>query len=225
MMPRGGRPPTATGLPARVGSAMTAAEANIASTSPKRIRRDQRIARPQNLSLKGKGQLDWFQAARMEQATIARWLGLVWWDLAPCDRPQLLERPTTDAAVMSARFDRRTLASVHTAALPAAPGKAGQCKDLLLQRMIDRDGQQAIAIHFSHLPQKVRPVIGTPLEDVILPLVNHFVRQRARDFVLAIDGLRGSSRQQRHRKPNLPMTRHVHAPALCGHAWTDGRDE
>jgi len=91
----------------------------------------------------------------MEQATITRWLGLVRWDPAPRDRLQLLEQATAETAVVPARFDRPTLASVHTAALPAAPGKLGQREDFLLQRMINRDGQHAITIHPGHLPQKV----------------------------------------------------------------------
>src|SRR2546423_459879 len=50
MIPRGGGPPTATGLPARLGSFTTAAEANMASTSPKRIWRDQRIIKHRHRS-------------------------------------------------------------------------------------------------------------------------------------------------------------------------------
>src|SRR3954468_5322191 len=44
MIPRGGGPPTTTGLPARLGSFTAAADANMAATSPNRIWRDQRMA-------------------------------------------------------------------------------------------------------------------------------------------------------------------------------------
>jgi len=126
--------------------------------------------------------------------------------------------------MVPARFDGPSLATIHTAALPAAPGKAGERDDLLLQRMVRRYGQHAITIHLGHLSQKVGSVVGTSLEDVVLPLMDHFVGQRAREFVLAIRSLREGLRQQRNREPNLPMTRRAHAPALYGHAWADGRD-
>src|SRR5215831_3200276 len=173
MMPRGGLPPTAIGLPARLGSATTAAAANIACLGPP------------TWSSKGKGQLGQLQAGRRARATISEWLGPVRWDLALRHGSQFLERAAAHAAVVPARFDRAPLASIQTATLPAAPGKAGQCDDLFPQRVVHCNGQHAVAIHLGHLPQEVGPMIGPSLEDVILPLMNHLVRQRARDLVLA----------------------------------------
>jgi hypothetical protein len=52
--------------------------------------------------------------------------------------------------------------------------------------MVDGDRQGAIPIHLGHLAEKVRSMIRSPLQDVELPLMNHFVRQRAQDLLLAI---------------------------------------
>jgi hypothetical protein len=52
--------------------------------------------------------------------------------------------------------------------------------------MVDGDRQGAIPIHLGHLAEKIRSMIGSSLQDVVLPLMNHFVRQRAQDLLLAI---------------------------------------
>jgi hypothetical protein len=52
--------------------------------------------------------------------------------------------------------------------------------------MVDGDRQGAVPIHLGHLAEKIRPMIRSPLQDVELPLMNHFVRQRAQDLLLAI---------------------------------------
>jgi hypothetical protein len=127
--------------------------------------------------------------------------------------------------MVSLRLDRPALASVHMATLPAAPGKLGQCEDFLMEGMIDRNSQRTIAIHLGHLPEEVGSVVGASLGQVILPLMDHFMRQRARDFLFAIGRLCEGLREERQREPNLPITRSVHSPALLGHAWADSRDK
>jgi hypothetical protein len=52
--------------------------------------------------------------------------------------------------------------------------------------MVDGDGQCTAPIHLGHLTEKIRSMIRPPLQDVVLPLMNHFVRQRIHDFLLAI---------------------------------------
>ena len=52
--------------------------------------------------------------------------------------------------------------------------------------MVDGDRQGTVPIHLGHLAEKIRSMIWSALEDVVLPLMNHFVRQRAYDFLLAI---------------------------------------
>ena len=76
-------------------------------------------------------------------------------------------------------LNRPPLAAVNPAALAAAPGKAGQGMHFLLERMIDRDGEFAVTIHFDHLSQKIRAMVRAPSEYVVLPLVNHFMCEGA----------------------------------------------
>jgi hypothetical protein len=52
--------------------------------------------------------------------------------------------------------------------------------------MVDGNRQGAVPIHLGHLAEKIRTMIRPPLQDVVLPLMNHFVRQRAHDLLLAI---------------------------------------
>ena len=52
--------------------------------------------------------------------------------------------------------------------------------------MVEGDGQGAVPIHFGHLAEKIRSMIRSPLQDVVLPLMNHFVRQGIHDFLLAV---------------------------------------
>ena len=87
---------------------------------------------------------------------------------------------------MAAWLNRPPLASVDTAALPAAPSEAGEVKHFLLERMVDRDRQGAVPIHLGHLPQKFSSMIRPPFEDVVLPLMDHLVREGADELVPAI---------------------------------------
>jgi hypothetical protein len=52
--------------------------------------------------------------------------------------------------------------------------------------MVNGDRQGAVPIHLGHLAEKIRPMIRPPFQDIVLPLMNHFVRQRAHDLPLAI---------------------------------------
>jgi hypothetical protein len=52
--------------------------------------------------------------------------------------------------------------------------------------MVDGDRQGAVSIHLVHLTEKIRPMIRSSLQDVVLPLMNHFVRQGAHDLLFAI---------------------------------------
>ena len=83
-------------------------------------------------------------------------------------------------------LNRPPLSLVQSAALPAAPGEPRQREHFLLQRMVDGDRQSPIPIHLGHLAEKILSMIGPPLEDVELPLMNHFVRERIHDLLLPI---------------------------------------
>jgi hypothetical protein len=83
-------------------------------------------------------------------------------------------------------LNRPSLASVYSAALPTTPGELCESQDFLLQGMVDGDREIAVPIHFGHLSEKVRPMVWPLFQNVVLPLMNHFVRQRAPDLLLAI---------------------------------------
>jgi hypothetical protein len=52
--------------------------------------------------------------------------------------------------------------------------------------MENGDCQSPVSIHFGHLAEKIRSMIRPPFQDVVLPLMNHFVRQGTQDLLLAI---------------------------------------
>ena len=52
--------------------------------------------------------------------------------------------------------------------------------------MVDGDCQGTVPIHLGHLAEKIQTMIRTPLQDVVLPLMNHFVCQGAHDLLLAV---------------------------------------
>jgi hypothetical protein len=79
-----------------------------------------------------------------------------------------------------------SLASVYSAALPTTPGELCKSQDFLLQRMVDGDRESAVSIHLGHLSEKARSMVWPLFQNVVLPLMNHFVRQRAPDLLLAI---------------------------------------
>ena len=104
-----------------------------------------------------------------------------------------MEWPSANPAMMPPRLNCPPLASVHSAALPTTPGKPREAQDFLPQGMIDGDRQGAVPVHFGHPTKKIPPMIRPSLQDVELPLMNHFMRQRAHNLPLTIlaplDGL------------------------------------
>jgi hypothetical protein len=81
--------------------------------------------------------------------------------------------------MMPSRLNRPPLAPIDAAALPAPPREAGEGEHFVLQRVVDRNGEGAVAIHFCHLAEKIRSMAGASLENVILPLMDHLMGQRA----------------------------------------------
>lgn len=118
--------------------------------------------------------------------------------------------------MMAARLDRPPLAMVNAAALPAAPGKAGQGEHFLLEGMVDRDGQCAVPIHFGHLSEKFSSVIRPPLEDVVLPLMNHLMREGADELVPAIGRTGQQGLEKRKREADLTLRGFVRDVPLPG---------
>lgn len=95
--------------------------------------------------------------------------------------------------MMTAWLNRPSLTSVDPAALATAPGKAGERQDFLLERVVNRDGQDTPPVHLGHLSKKIQAMVRAPLENVVLPLVNHLMRKGAHELIAAI----GSTGQQR----------------------------
>ena len=85
--------------------------------------------------------------------------------------------------MVAAWLNRPPLAAVDPATLATPPGKAGQGMHFLFERMVDRDGEFAITIHFGHLSQKIRAMVRATLEDVVLPLVNHFMCEGTHELI------------------------------------------
>jgi hypothetical protein len=101
------------------------------------------------------------------------------------------------------RLNRASLPLVQSATLLAAPGESSQGEDFLLQRMVDGDRQGPVSIHLGHLAEKILSMIWPPLEDVELPLMNHFVCQRIDDLLLSIFALLGGLLEQGQGEANL----------------------
>ena len=127
--------------------------------------------------------------------------------------------------MVAARLNRPPLASVDPAALPAAPGKAGQGEHFLLERMVNRDGQDALTIHFGHLSQKVRAMVRTPLEDVVLPLVDHLVRESADELISAIGTACQQGFEERKRESDFTLRGSLRGTPAPGRARTGSTHE
>ncbi len=52
--------------------------------------------------------------------------------------------------------------------------------------MVDGDSQCAAPIHLGHLAEKIRSMIRPPFQDVVLPLMNHFVGQCVDELLFTI---------------------------------------
>ena len=86
---------------------------------------------------------------------------------------------------MPARLNGPTVSLVDATAVLAPPGISGQCGHFFAQRVIDRDAK-AVSIHLGHHAAKIGAMIRATLQDIVLPLVNHFVRQGHNGFVVLL---------------------------------------
>jgi hypothetical protein len=102
---------------------------------------------------------------------------------------------------MSTRLDCPSLASVLKPAPSTPPYVPGERIHVLAQRVIDRDAQP-IAVHACHHALEVRAVVRTALQDIILPLVDHLMRQRADDFRFDMWAARCQALKQWKRQAN-----------------------
>ena len=86
---------------------------------------------------------------------------------------------------MAARLNGPALPLIEAPAVLASPGILGQRGDFFAERVVDRDSQ-AVTIHLGHHATKIGPMVRATLQDIVLPLVNHFVRQGHDGFVAGI---------------------------------------
>jgi hypothetical protein len=77
--------------------------------------------------------------------------------------------------------------------------------------MVDGDCEGTVPIHLGHLAKKIRAVVRSPFQDVVLPLMNHFVCQRAHDLLLAVLAPLGGLLEQRKGEANLSLGRRTKA--------------
>ena len=107
------------------------------------------------------------------------------------------QRPLTLAAPMTTGTNRVALPVIIMPAVRASPGVFRQRMNGLIQGMADRNAEP-IPIHDGHQPMKLRPVVRPPLQNIVLPLMNHFMRQRADEFILRL------TLEQWNRQSNQP---------------------
>lgn len=105
--------------------------------------------------------------------------------------------------MVATRLNRSSLTTVQLTTLPAVLSESRERENFLLQRVVDGDREGFVPIHLSHLTEKVGPVIRPPLQTVVLPLMNHFVREGIHDFLSAIFARVGGLVEQGKRKANL----------------------
>lgn len=135
---------------------------------------------------------DWFRS----------WIGL--------RNGEFAERAPACAAQMPPWLNGPALAAVDGATMLAAPGILGQGGHGSAQRVIDRNAE-AVLVHARHHATKIETVIRAPLQDVILPLMNHFVRQGHHGLVLL---LRAVALKQNCREADAPSS-----PLFVGGLW------
>ena len=97
---------------------------------------------------------------------------------------------------MPSRLNASALPPVDGAAVLAAPSIFGQSRHFFAEGMVDRDAEP-IFIHPCHHATKVQSMIRATFQNIVLPLMDHFMRQRRQGFVVLTEFL---SPQQDGRK-------------------------
>lgn len=75
----------------------------------------------------------------------------------------------------------------------------------LFERMIDRDGEFAMTIHFRHLSQKICAMVRASLEDVVLPLMNHFMCEGAYELISSAGSTAQQEFEERKREADFTL--------------------
>jgi len=118
---------------------------------------------------------------------------------------QFLQRSPAGSAEVPFRLNGLALTAIHSSAILTAPGKLGQRLHFIVERVVDRNRDHPAPVHLGHLPHKIRAVIRLPLQDVELPLMNHFMGQGVEQFLLGVGGSFGQALHQRLGETDLPL--------------------
>ena len=84
---------------------------------------------------------------------------------------------------MPPRLNAAALSAVNGAAPLAAPDILGQGRDVFAHRVVDGNAE-AFLVHPCHHAAKVHSMIRAALQNIVLPLMNHFMRQRRQDLMI-----------------------------------------
>jgi hypothetical protein len=124
---------------------------------------------------------------------------------------------------MAAWLDCFSLSSIDPPTGCAPPGEWGQGQYFLLQRVVGGDRHFSRAVHFRHFSQKVRPMIRTTLQEIELPLMNHFMSDRVQELLFRIRRSVAESHKKWKRQANFStaLTDRCPWPTTAGE-HTDG---
>jgi hypothetical protein len=84
------------------------------------------------------------------------------------------------------------------------PSKSRQGQDFLFQRVVGRDRYFSRTIHLRHLFQEGSPMIRSPLQEIKLPLMNHFMSNGVQEFLFRIGRSGPKPREEWKRQANFP---------------------
>jgi hypothetical protein len=91
--------------------------------------------------------------------------------------------------------------------------------------MVDGDGQRTVPVHLSHLAEKIHPMIWPALQDIELPLMNHFMGQCVDDFLLAVLVPLERLLEQRKREANFALGRWAKTILIQSWPWASTTHE
>ena len=89
---------------------------------------------------------------------------------------------------MSSGLNAPALPPVDGAAVLAAPGIFGQSSYFFAEGVVDRDAE-TIFIHPCHHATKIQSVIRAAFQNIVLPLMDHFMRQCRQGLVVLVGSL------------------------------------
>jgi len=105
---------------------------------------------------------------------------------------------------MAAWLDCFSLPSIDPSTVCASPGESRQGQYFLFQRVVGGDRHFSRTIHLRHLLQKGQPMIRSTLQEIKLPLMNHFMSDGVQEFLFRIGRSGPKPREEGKRQANFP---------------------